>query len=88
MPVISRFYGILVKMYFGDHAPPHFHAEYGEFSAVISINDFGMLQGYLPPKALALVAEWASVHQQELLDNWESLSERGDGSFKKIAPLE
>ena len=87
MPVISSFYGILIKMYFGDHVPPHFHAEYAEFTAQISIGNLGILQGYLPPKALALVIEWASVHQDELLENWESLSEEGSGSFKKIEPL-
>ncbi len=54
MPVISSFYGILIKMYFGDHAPPHFHAEYAEFVAQISINDFAVIEGYLPPKALGL----------------------------------
>jgi hypothetical protein len=53
MPVISSFYGILIKMYFGDHVPPHFHAEYGEFTAQIRIGDFGIEAGYLPPKALA-----------------------------------
>ncbi len=87
MPVISSFYGILIKMYFGDHVPPHFHAEYAEFTAQISIRDLGILEGYLPPKALALVVEWASLHQQELLENWKSLSEEGSGLFKKIEPL-
>ncbi len=62
MPVISSFYGILIKMCFGDHVPPHFHAEDAEFSAQISIVDFGMLEGHLPPKPLALVVEWASFH--------------------------
>ena len=57
MPVISRFYGILIKMYFGDHVPPHFHAEYNEFSAQISIVDFAIVEGQLPPKALGLVVE-------------------------------
>ena len=87
MPVISSFYGILIKMYFGDHAPPHFHAEYGEFVAQISINGFGIIEGYLPPKALALVVEWASLNQEELVNNWKSLSEGGAGTFKKIEPL-
>jgi uncharacterized protein DUF4160 len=87
MPVISSFYGILIKMYFGDHVPPHFHAEYAEFSAQISILDLGILQGYLPPKALALVVEWASIHKYELIENWKSLSVDGEGSFKKIDPL-
>jgi hypothetical protein len=87
MPEISRFYGILIKMYFGDHVPPHFHAVYNEFSAQISIVDFVIIEGSLPPKALALVVEWASLHKEELIDNWKSLSENGDGTFKKIEPL-
>ena len=87
MPVISSFYGILIKMYFGDHVPPHFHAEYGEFSAQISIRELGIIEGYLPPKALALVVEWASIHQEQLMNNWISLSEAGNGSFAKIEPL-
>ena len=87
MPVISSFYGILIKMYFGDHTPSHFHAEYGEFTAQISIQDFAIMNGYLPPKALALVVEWASYHKNELLENWQLLSEEGTGTFKKIEPL-
>ena len=88
MPVISSFYGILIKMYFGDHVPPHFHAEYAEFSAQISIKDFAILQGYLPPKAFALVVEWASVHKEELMSNWNNLSKDGNGVFQKIEPLQ
>lgn len=87
MPVISSFYGILIKMYFGDHTPPHFHAQYAEFSAQISIYSLGILEGYLPPKALALVVEWASIHKEELIDNWQILSESGNGLFQKIEPL-
>lgn len=85
--MISSFYGILIKMYFGDHAPSHFHAVYAEFSAQISIRDLGILEGYLPPKALALVVEWASIHKQELIENWNNLSEEGNGLIKKIEPL-
>lgn len=87
MPVISSFYGILIKMYFGDHVPPHFHAEYGEFSAQISIREFGIIEGDLPPKALGLVAEWANIHQEELMYNWENLKKEGNGLFRKIEPL-
>ena len=87
MPVISSFYGILIRMYFGDHVPPHFHADYGEFSAQIRIGDFGIEARYLPPKALALVVEWASIHQSELMINWKNLSINGIGSFSKIEPL-
>jgi hypothetical protein len=74
-------------MYFGDHVPPHFHAEYAEFAAQISINELGVIQGYLPPKALALVVEWASIHKEELIENWKMLSEGGAGTFNKIEPL-
>ncbi len=77
----------LIKMYFGDHVPPHFHATYGEFEAQISINDFRIIEGYLPPKALALVIEWASIHNIELDENWKILSENGNGNFNKIEPL-
>ena len=87
MPVISSFYGILIKMYFGDHAPPHFHADYGEFSAQIRIIDFGIEAGYLPPKALSLVVEWANIHQTELMANWGNLSIKGNGISNKIEPL-
>jgi len=85
MPVISAFYGILIYMYWNDHAPPHFHARYGEFQAIISIKDFSLLEGKLPPKALALVVEWASIHQEELLKNW-NLGIEGK-TFNKIEPL-
>lgn len=64
MPEISRFFGIVIKMYFGDHAPPHFHAEYGE-------HQLALIGGYLPPRALGLVIEWASQQQAELLTLWE-----------------
>jgi hypothetical protein len=74
-------------MYFGDHVRPHFHAEYAEYSAQISINDLGIIEGYLPPKALGLVAEWAVIHKEELMENWKLLSEEGKGDFKKIEPL-
>jgi hypothetical protein len=87
MPVISSFYGILIKMYFGDHVPPHFHAEYNEYSAQVSISDFQIIKGSLPPKALALVMEWAALHQNELMENWNNLSQGGPGTFKKIEPL-
>jgi len=74
-------------MYFGDHLPPHFHADYGEYSAQIRIADFGIEAGSLPPKALSLVIEWASLHQEELLENWKALSKGGGGTYRQIAPL-
>lgn len=87
MPVISSFYGIIIRMYFGDHVPAHFHADYNEYSAQVSIVDFQIIKGNLPPKALALVVEWAAIHQDELMKNWKSLCEDGKGDFSKIEPL-
>lgn len=70
MPEISRFYGIVIKMYFGDHRPPHFHAEYGEHEAIVGIETLAVIAGKLPPRAMGLVSEWASIHQQELSAAW------------------
>lgn len=74
MPVISRFYGIVVKMYFiaSEHNPPHIHAVYGEYVGVIDLNTLQMIQGDLPDKALSIVKEWAKLHQKELLSMWET----------------
>jgi hypothetical protein len=66
MPTISVFYGIVIRMYFNDHAPPHFHARYGEFEATIKIEDLAVLQGHLPTRALELVKAWAAAHLVEL----------------------
>lgn len=70
MPEICRFYGIVIKMYFADHQPPHFHAEYAEHEARIAIDSLAVIAGKLPPRAMGLVAEWATLHQQELSDLW------------------
>lgn len=86
MPKISSFYGIFIYMYFNDHYPAHFHAIYGEFNAKIAINNFGLLEGTLPPKALSLVVEWAMLHQKELFLNWDRMLKKEP--FQAIAPLE
>jgi len=85
MPEISRFLGIVIFMHFNDHNPPHFHAKYGNQKAIIGIEDLSLIEGNLPPRVLALVVEWASLHQKELLKNWNGLIETG--KFKKIKPL-
>ncbi|MDP9224302.1 MAG: DUF4160 domain-containing protein [Actinomycetota bacterium] len=72
MPRISAFYGIVIAMYFRDHAPPHFHAIYGGFEATIVIETLEPLAGRLPTRALRLVQEWAGQHRAELEANWES----------------
>ncbi len=71
MPEISRFYGIVIKMYFDDHHPPHFHAEYGESQVVVNIETLAVIAGYLPPRAMGLMTEWASSHQRELQAAWD-----------------
>lgn len=84
MPILSRFYGIVIRMYFqqSEHNPPHIHAEYGERVAEISILDSKILSGSLPPKALSMVREWIGLHRDELIYMWESQD------FKAIPPLE
>ncbi|TRX00682.1 DUF4160 domain-containing protein [Candidatus Methylobacter oryzae] len=85
MPEISRFLGIVIYMYFNEHNPPYFHAEYNEFKASISIENLGLIEGKLPPRAMSLVVEWAQEHQADLLDNWKSIKETGN--YHKIEPL-
>ncbi|MCC6502221.1 MAG: DUF4160 domain-containing protein [Deltaproteobacteria bacterium] len=70
MPEISRFFGIIIAMFYGDHNPPHFHARYGNDSAIIRIDNFAVLEGTLPPRALGLVIEWAELHKDDLLKDW------------------
>jgi len=71
MPEISRFFGIVVYMYWRDHEPAHFHVDYSGQKAEIAIDPVGLLKGKLSPKAVALVTEWAAIHQKELLEDWE-----------------
>ena len=85
MPEICRFYGIIVAMFFDDHNPPHFHARYGRNSVAVEIDTLRVLEGQFPPRALGLVVEWASQHQEDLLDNWELA--KNNKPIKKIAPL-
>lgn len=84
MPVIARFYGMIIKMYFlgSEHNPPHFHVIYGDYTGVISIQTLEIMDGDLPAKAVSLVREWASLHQTELLRIWETQQ------FEALPPLE
>jgi len=86
MPELARFYGIIIKMYFVDHNPPHFHADYGEYRAEYDIQSLDLINGKLPRRAHALVIEWASIHKSELLENWERAQQAV--LLKKIRPLE
>jgi hypothetical protein len=71
MPEISRFFGIIIRMFFGDHPPPHFHARYGKHKAKVGIESLTVLSGSLPPRAMGLVIEWAALHPAELRTAWE-----------------
>lgn len=84
MPIISRFYGLIIKMYFQqkEHNPPHFHVVYGEYVGVFEIQTLKMIEGDLPPKAQALVREWAAKHTAELLEIWNTQR------FVQLPPLE
>jgi hypothetical protein len=86
MPRISEFFGIIIAMYYNDHAPPHFHVKYAEHEAELSIDTLETLQGSLPRRGLALVLEWAVLHRNELRENWER-ARRGE-PLARIEPLE
>ena len=85
MPEISRFFGIVISMYYSEHGRPHFHAEYGGAEVVVEVESRAV-QGSLPPQALRLVLEWAALHRAELLENWARA--RRHQPLDRIAPLE
>jgi hypothetical protein len=84
MPEISRFYGIIIRMYVIDkeHLPQHIHIKYGEYEAVMELENLNIVQGTVPKKCRQLVREWAEIHQAELIEMWETQN------FHKISPLE
>jgi len=85
VPEISRFYGIVIYIFYKEHQPPHFHAVYGEYEGLIAIDPIAILSGYLPPKALSLVTEWAEIHKEELKKVWsQSMAHQ---ELDKIEPL-
>jgi hypothetical protein len=84
MPEISRFYGIIIYMFYSEHNPPHFHVKYQEYEATIEITD-GIVHGILPRRALSLIFEWLDIHKDDLLENWKLMAERKP--LNKIEPL-
>jgi hypothetical protein len=86
MPTLSIFFGIVIRMYYDDHPPPHFHAIYGDYEAKIAIETLDLIEGKLPRRALGLVLDWAELHQQELRDNW--IRGRKHDALAPISPLE
>ncbi len=85
MPEISRFFGIVIAMYYKDHAPPHFHAKYGGQTGVFSVADLELIEGSLPRRAVSLVLEWAFEHRKELMADWELAM--ASKPLRKIKPL-
>lgn len=85
MPEICRFYGIVIKMFWADHPPPHFHAIYGEYEAVINIHTSEVIEGRLPRRAHSLVSEWISLHNDELLELWALA--RQSQPLRRVDPL-
>ena len=85
MPEIARFYGIVIAMFYDEHNPPHFHAIYGKYQAMIRIDDLALINGKLPSRALGLVMEWAAHHKEELAANWDLA--RKSNPIAKIKPL-
>ncbi len=86
MPEISRFFGIVIAIYWNDHGVPHFHAKYGGQRASFSISDLRLLEGALPPRVTALVLEWAFQHREALLRDWELAAAKKP--LQPIPPLE
>jgi len=84
MPEISRFYGLIIYMNFKDHAPPHFHVWYGDFKAVVTIQN-GIVNGEMPQRALKMIFDWLEIHRSELLIDWD-LAQKGE-ELRKIEPL-
>jgi len=86
VPTICSFYGVIIRMFFNEHAPPHFHAQYAEFKAEIEIETLKILRGDLPRRALAMVLEWAALHREDLVADWDLC--RGHEQPRQIQPLE
>lgn len=85
MPEIGRFRGILIRMFYDDHPPPHFHVKHGEHKAKIHLGTGELIVGHLPPKTLRLVQWWYHQHRDELRDNWQAC--QFTGPLKRIEPL-
>ena len=84
MAEISRFYGIIISMFGGDHNPPHLHIKYGHYRAIYTIKN-GVIKGEIPINVMKKVVDWAEIHKDELLENWELL--KAGNNANKIEPL-
>jgi len=85
MPELSRFLGMTIAMYFKDHNPPHFHVLYNEYDVAIEIKTLSVIDGKVPPRILGLALEWAEMHKDELIEDWDLIQKTG--KYNKIQPL-
>lgn len=85
MPELCRFYGIIIRMFWEDHPPPHFHAVYGNNEALIDIWTAEIIAGALPLGARSLVRQWAELHREELMEDWNRA--RASQPLRRIEPL-
>ena len=85
MPLVCEFFGIKIYMYWNEHNPPHFHAHYAEYKAIVSIRDAVVIGGEMPSKKIKLILAWCEIHQDELYRNWESAEKNGE--ILQIEPL-
>lgn len=85
MPTISLFHGIIISMFTNDHPPPHFHARYAEFKAIIDIQTGRLIAGSLPRPQLAIIQRWRQLHTAALMENWALC--RANQTPKQITPL-
>jgi hypothetical protein len=86
MPELSRFFGIIITLYYNDHVPAHFHVRYGGQRAIVAIDTLAVIEGELSPRVRGLVVEWAALHRDELKEDWNLAQQRAP--LKPIAPLE
>jgi hypothetical protein len=86
MPTISEFYGITIRVFYDDHAPPHIHASYGEYEIIVGISPIAIIKGKVPNRVRSMVLEWIALHQQELIEDWE-LCQSGKPPHK-LEPLD
>jgi hypothetical protein len=85
-PTISAFFGIVIRMYYGDHPPSHFHAFYQDHEALVSIDTLEVIAGHFPRRGLELISDWTELHRNELRDNWRRAEEHM--LLQQIPPLE
>ncbi len=86
MPELSRFFGIIIRMYYDDHPPPHFHAFYGDLEMQVGIDPITILNGRLPRRAVSIVVARSAIHKHELLEKWQRLI--AEETVVRIDPLD